>query len=902
MEGELRGLSQKEVESSRAKHGSNQLTKMETESLWKKFIGNFEDPMIKILIVALVINIVFVFLGQTAWYESLGIAAAVLIATLVSTLSEYKNEATFQKLQEDAARIKCKVYREGSIQEILIDDIVVGDYVLLQTGDKVPADGIIFRGSLKVDQATLNGESEEAKKVAITSDEPYDSSKVDYLNPHEVFRGTVVCSGEAILRVEMVGDASQYGKLAKELGGEDRQSPLQVKLAKLAEGISKFGYMGGTLIAIAFMFQKVVLANAFNGEKILQYFTDWQGAVADLVQAIILAIIVVVVAVPEGLPMMIAMVLSMNMRKMLKDNILVRKLIGIETAGSLNILFSDKTGTITKGELQVVHFMDGTGKQYGALETIESPLQKLLTTSLVENTSAVLSKDKGIIKSIGGNATERALLQYVGEAHLKANTSYHKVTTIPFSSDKKYSAVQVEGDLTLTLIKGAPEKILTGCKFYYDSNGEKQPLQDITQLNIKMDELAGRAMRMLAIATTEEPLGETVIFKDLTLVGILAIRDEVRPESIKAIDKMNHAGVQVVMVTGDKKETATAIAREVGLLKEKTDLILDSYELNQLSDEKLKEILKDIRVIARALPTDKSRLVHVAQQLDWVVGMTGDGVNDAPALKKADVGFAMGSGTEVAKEVGDIVVLDDNFNSIGKAVLYGRTIYNNIKKFIVYQLTVNAAAISIAFLGPFIGVDLPLTMTQMLWVNLIMDTLAALAFGGEAALERYMFAKPIKRDQSIINQNMWSAIGIDGAFITIMSLFFLKAPLVKNFFRASDQDLYLLTGFFTLFILMNTFNAFNARTPHFNLFKDMSRNTGFIKVMLTIFITQFVIVCIGGEVLRTAPLTSNEWLFVVGLALFIIPVDLLRKMIIRGLYIMKRKRLGKLEDESILIE
>lgn len=899
VEDKIKALTKEQVEQSRQKYGSNELTKVEVEGFWEKFIGNFDDPMIKILIVALIINVIFVFFGQTEWYESLGIAAAVLIATLVATLSEYKNEETFQKLQDDAAKIKCKVYRDNGIREILIDEIVTGDYVLLQAGDKIPADGIVFTGDIKVDQSTLNGESEEVRKIAVAKTYNYSAEIVDYLNENQLFRGTVVCFGEAVMRVEMVGDKTQYGKLAQELGEEDRESPLEVKLGKLAGGISKFGYIGGTLIAIAFMFQKSVITNNFDLDNIMTYFMNWQGAIADLVQAVILAIIVVVVAVPEGLPMMIAMVLSMNMRKMLKDNILVRKLIGIETAGSLNILFSDKTGTITKGELEVVHFISGNTKEYGKFASIEMPLQLLLNISLLENTSAILVEEAGIIKPVGGNATERALLQYIGQANTKILENYKKIVNIPFSSDKKYSAAQVEGEQNLTLIKGAPEMILKGCRFYYDEKGEKQPLTNNKALNTKLDQLASRAMRILAIATSEQPIDKDVELNNLTLVGLVAIRDDVRPESINAISKMNRAGVQVVMVTGDKRETAIAIAKEVGLLNKSTDLILDSTQLNTLSDDELKKKLKHIRVIVRALPADKSRLVRIAQELEWVVGMTGDGVNDAPALKKADVGFAMGSGTEVAKEVGDIVVLDDNFNSIAKAVLYGRTIYNNIKKFIVYQLTVNVAAISIAFIGPFIGVDLPLTMTQMLWINLIMDTLAALAFGGEAALESYMQAKPIRRDEGIISPNMWSAIGVNGAFIAVVSILFLKVPGVKELFRTSENNLYFLTGFFTLFIFMNAFNAFNARTPGVKLFKDMDKNPMFIKVMMLIFAVQLVIVYIGGDVLRTVPLNLTEWLFVIGVSVLIIPIDLLRKRMFRVLY---RKRIKEVSNDEVVAQ
>ncbi len=887
MNNHFKGLSQNEVELSRQKNGSNSLTQLETETFWQKFIGNFNDPIIKILIFALVINVIFVFMGKAHWYESAGIAVAVLLATLVGTWSEHSNENAFQKLQEDASKIKVKVFRDSKIEEVLIDDIVVGDLVVLQSGDLIPADGKLIDGELRVDQATLNGESKEAKKFVMPKDylETEEEKKKSFFNEYKLFRGTVVVSGEGVMEVITVGDNTQYGKLAQEMQIEDRESPLKIKLEKLAEQISMFGYIGGGLITIAYFFQRSVIDNNFDMAKIATYFSNWSNPVNDLVTAIILGVIIIVVAVPEGLPMMIAMVLSLNMRKMLKDNVLVRKLVGIETAGGLNILFSDKTGTITKGQLEVVEFITGDIQKYNNYDSIQNNLKKLLHLSLTENTNALISepeKDNGTYQIIGGNATERAVLGFINHSKRQDFYNVKKVKTMPFSSDKKYSASQVDGDYNLTLIKGAPEKIISKCKFYYDENGDKQTFKNYEEIENQMNEMASRAIRILAIATSDEALDEDGEFDNLTLVGILGIRDDVRPEATKAIREVQQAGIQVVMITGDRKETAVSIAKDSGLLTDENQIVLTSDELQKISDDDLKKMLPNIRVIARALPTDKSRLVRISQELNLVVGMTGDGVNDSPALKQADVGFAMGSGTEVAKEAGDIVILDDNFQSIARAVLYGRTIFKSIRKFIIFQLTINVSAVFISFIGPFIGIHEALTITQMLWVNLVMDTLAALAFGGEPALKRYMNEKPKRRDENILSKYMWSSIGVGGIFTALVSIFFLTSKTVGDMFIGGSQGLHHMTAFFSFFILTAVFNSFNARTSNMNIFEHIGQNKDFLKVMGLIVVIQVLMTYIGGVVLRTTPLALNEWLIVLIFSVMIIPIDLIRKTIIKS--------------------
>ena len=869
------GLTEQEVLKSRQEHGDNRLSEVKSERFWEKLLSNFGNPMIKILCVALIINIIFAFLGQTEWYESVGITLAVILATFVSTFSEYRNENAFQKLQDEASKIKCKVYRNNEVTEISIDDVVVGDCIILQSGDKIPADGSLIDGNINVDQSVLNGESKEAKKKAIPND--YQEEEMDFLNPYQVFRGTIVCSGNGIMKVTTVGDNSVYGKIASELqADDDRESPLKVKLSNLANGISKFGYLGGILIAVALLFQRIIVHNSFNVTQILSYCSNWMAVVNDIVEAVMLAVIIIVMAVPEGLPLMIAIVSAQNMGKMLKDNVLVRKISGIETAGSLNILFSDKTGTITKGILEVVTFVNGQGKQWNSSNEVSPKLKDILAISILENTSAVISQEQ----IIGGNGTDRAVLGFLPEQI--PNYNLKKVASIPFNSDNKYSAVQVAGDFNYTLLKGAPEKIISKCSYYFDENGNKQSL-DPNIINNKINELASRAIRVLGLAVSEKSIeNDTIPNDDYTLVGILGIRDDVRPESIEAIQEVHNAGVQVVMITGDRKDTAVAIAKEAGLLTSNKDVVLTSDELNALSDEEVKSRIKDLRVVVRALPSDKSRLVRLAQELNLVVGMTGDGVNDSPALKKADVGFAMGGGTEVAKEASDIVILDDNFTSIDKAILYGRTIFNSIRKFIIFQLTINVAAVLVSFMSPLLGMENPLSITQILWVNLVMDTLAALAFGGEPALKRYMKEAPKRRDENIVSKYMWSEIITGSLWIFLLSMGMLVLHEADSFFRDDPFNKYLLTGYFAFFIFISVFNAFNARTEQINLFDNIKGNSGFLKILSLIVVVQICMTYFGGNILCCYGLTATEWLFIIILSFTIVPIDLIRKLYYRN--------------------
>lgn len=625
-------LSSSKVEEQRNKYGSNKLTEKKQDGFWKKYFEAFSDPIIKILLVALVINLIFVFTGNAEWYEAVGIFVAVLLATFVSTFSEYSNEKAFAKLQAEADEIKCKVIRDGIVQEIQIDDIVVGDYVLLQAGDKVPADGVMVNGEIKVDQSTLNGESEDVAKITPKSELDY-GKEDDVLAQDRVYRGTIVTEGEAIIKIAKVGDNTILGKLAQEIQETvERDTPLKVKLTKLANQISKFGYIGAVLIAVAYMFMQI-----HNGGY-ADYFTTWQQPVQDLVDAVILAVIIIVMAVPEGLPLMIALVSGLNMKKMLKDNVLVKKINGIETAGSLNILFSDKTGTITKGQLEVVEFLDSKRNSYKNYNEIPDGLKTLLKNSIVENTTAIANVQNNKVNIIGGNSTERALFGFL-EYDIEHDKEVEISQQIPFNSINKYSATtirmtsQPEGEGYITLIKGAPEKIINKCTHYFNNTGCRYKFGEAPELEVEIANRAKKSMRMLALAISNEPIeNNNIELQDLTLVGVVAIRDEVRPEAITAIKEVQNAGIQVVMITGDIKDTAMAIAKDSGIITSENDIVLTSRELQDMSDDNVKEILPRLKVVARALPSDKSRLVKVAQEMNLVAGMSGDGRHICPTL------------------------------------------------------------------------------------------------------------------------------------------------------------------------------------------------------------------------------------------------------------------------------
>jgi calcium-translocating P-type ATPase len=864
----FQGLTDAQVEQSRTEHGSNAVTLQAIESFWSKLLGNFQDPIIIILIVALFITAGLAILGYAEWYEGVGIALAVVIATLVATLSEYKNEAAFQKLLEEASLIQVKVFRNSKLVEISINELVVGDYLLLQPGDTVPADGYLVAGHADVNEAALTGESEAVKKVALMTETD------DVHKENHIERACLIEDGEAVMKITAVGDKTQYGKTLKDVvSAEDRLSPLQNKLTLLGQQITQFAYLGALGIALTFMYKHIFLD---VGSLEAYMLLPTPEIISHVVKALILAIIIIVVAVPEGLPMMIAIVLSLNMRKLLQAKVLVRKLLGIETAGSLTILFTDKTGTLTQGKLSVAEFISGDLQHFTNFAQLPTSLQHKMAFALRNNTSAVIdASDIANPRLVGADRTEQALLHCLGEL-LAIKDSIDIVDLIPFNSARKFSAIEVVNGDKQTLVKGAPDVVLQNCLFCLNAEGEKVPL-DKEALLLEMKTLSDRAMRLIAVAITDNPIHEDKSLPtELILLGILGLRDDLRTTAYQSVQRAKQAGIHVVMITGDAKDTARAIGKDVGLITDDNSIVLTSSELAELSDAQVKDMLPNLYVVSRAYPTDKSRLVKLTKELGWVAGMTGDGVNDAPAIKHADVGFAMGSGTEMTKEASDIVVLDDNFYSITQAVLYGRTLFKSIRKFLVFQLTVSLSAILIAFLGPFLGFDLPLTMVQLLWINLIMDTLAALAFSGEAALERYMQEKPISREASLITPEMWAAIFTNGIISCGLSILFLTNADIRASFSSEAA---FLTGFFAFFAFIHSFNTFNARTESLNLFSHLSDNKNFIYVLAFIFAVQILFTYIGGQILRTVPLSLEEWKYPFGLAVLIIPVDLIRKLI-----------------------
>jgi calcium-translocating P-type ATPase len=865
------GLTDEQVRDSRKRYGSNVLSRKKRKSFIIQFLSSFGDPIIKILLVALGLNVLFLF-HNADWFEAVGIAVAIFLATFISTLSEYGSESAFLELQRSTANITCRVQRFKGIRSLPVADLVVGDYVLLQSGERIPADGIIISGKLNVDQSALNGESNESEKHP----KNIRSKEWDLSCPNQLFQGSVITGGEGLMEVARIGDSTFYGSMAKDLQEETPESPLKIRLAGLAKTISRLGYIAAILIAVADLFNGFIIKNHFQIDLILNDFSAPVIWIPRILHALTLATAVVVMAVPEGLPMMITVVLSSNMLRMLKDHVMVRKLIGIETSGNLNLLFTDKTGTLTKGKLRVVKIIDGSGEEYPSTLKCPEPIKEILELSALYNTGAAFAEKK----VIGGNATERAILENATPLG-KKTYAYSVAERLPFDSKNKFSAARIKGPKEYVLIKGAPEILLKHCNHCLDGSGSRVPLnKEIIEEH--RQKLSAKAIRILAVALSPNTVGDASTFHDLTFVGLIGLRDDIRKEVPAAIREVQNAGIQVVMITGDSKDTAQAIAKDCGLINGgNKNLILSSRDLSQMSDDQIAKILPQLRVVARALPTDKSRLVRIAQNNGRVVGMTGDGINDAPALKRADVGFAMGSGTEVAKEAGDIIILDNNFASIAKAVRYGRTIFKSIRKFIVYQFTMNLSAVGVSLIGPFIGIDTPVTVIQMLWINIIMDTLAGLAFSGEPPLKEYMKERPKSKKEAVLSKKMVGQIFGMGLYTMVLCLSFLWLPYFRNRFHFYQDPLHFLTAFYALFIYAGVFNSFNARTERINPLANIKRNPRFILIMALVSFVQLLMIYFGGRVFRTAGLTFDQLRLILLMAFSVIPAEQIRKWIMK---------------------
>lgn len=866
------GLNEEEITASREQNGRNILTKGKTKSFIAHFFSNLGDPVIKILLFALGVNLIFVFRGGD-WIETLGIGISVFLATFISTLSERGSEAAFRLLSEECENVSCKVRRAGKVREVPISDIVVGDIVLIGAGEHIPADGYVIDGRIRVDQSSLTGESREIEKTRCADRTRTPASR------SAVFRGCPVLSGDAEMEVFAVGDKTFLGEISHEVQLDTRESPLKIRLEKLARQISRLGYLAAFLVAAAYLFNTFVIDSAFNMQLAAMKLGDIPFLLEHLLHAFMFGLTVIVVAVPEGLPMMIAVVLSSNIKKMIRSGVLVRKPVGIEAAGSMNILFTDKTGTLTEGKMSVGKIFTADLHEYSGFSEMSSkasPAASLFALSAKLNTSSILSDGK----ALGGNATDRALLDAVSAS--KSDGAYTLTYKLPFDSARKYSLACVSGRERLTLIKGAPEKILPYVQYCYDDALRVAAFSEFEySFRQKIGELTANGGRVIIIAVADGTYATGEIPRALTLLCGVLLEDRIRPEARRSVYELRDAGVHVVMITGDNKSTAKSIAKKCGIVGGGVDIVLESEELAAISDEKLKKLLPSLAVVARALPSDKSRLVRVAQECELVVGMTGDGINDAPALKRADIGFSMGSGTQVARDAGDIIILDNNLASISRAVLYGRTIFKSIRKFIVLQLTMNFCAVGISMICPFIGFDSPVTVVQMLWINIIMDTLGGLAFAGEAPLESCMKEKPKRRDEPILNRYMVNQIIFLGSFTIGLCLTFLKSSHITSNFRAAPDNIYLLTAFFALFIFASVFNCFNSRTDRLNILAGISKNKAFISIMSAVCVIQLLFVYLGGSVLRTAPLMPRELFTTMSLALLVFPADFIRKLIWR---------------------
>lgn len=867
----MRGLSDSQVNDSKAKFGTNELVKKEAESLWSMFLGAFDDIWIKVLCVALVLKIVLAVLGVFVpalsggndVVEIISIILAIALATGFSTLSEYRNSSRSEALQEEYSKTFAKVMRNGKLVNILTSEIVKGDTILVQAGDKVPVDGLLFEGKIKVSQAALNGESRDETKSATTTMEEAEST--DYASACKIFMGSVVTSGEGYMVATVIGDDSELGKINKALTDDDeeeeRKDTSSLKLEVVAAGIGKLGVSAAAIAGVLHVVLSLMRAN----QAILVV-----SVLLLIAEAVMLMASIVIMAVPEGLPMMNSLVQSMNTESMYKKNILVSHKAAFSDSAYMNVLFSDKTGTITQGNLSLVEFITGDGNIVNNIQSRE------FVEAITLNNLAKISSEG---KAIGSNNMDRALLSYaIANGYDDSKNDPEKVEEISgFDSEKKCATVKLKNGLVYW--KGATENILEDVTHYMLPDGEEREFsaEDKKKVEEQMLVEAKRTMKLLSVAKISD--GKTV------LMAVLCLRDNVRTDAIETVQILNSAGIQVVMVTGDAEETAVAIAKEAGILKdEKKDVVLTHDQLEKMSDEELKKILPNLKVVSRAKPLDKKRLVSISQQLDNVCGMTGDGVNDAPALKQADIGFAMGDGTAVAQEAGDVVILNNSLTSIKDCVLNSRTMAKSVGKFLIFQLTVNISTLLMNIIAPILGWTEPFSIVQILWINLIMDTLAAMAFGGEPILDRYMKDQPAKRTDNILTSYIKSAIGTSSIFITLGSILILEDIAgITSFVTpegCSDPELYKKTFMFAFFIYSIIFNSLNTRSEKFNLFEHIGENINFMRVMGAIFILQTVIIEVGGKVFNTMMLDAKALLVSMVLAILIIPVDLVRKAIV----------------------
>lgn len=847
------GLTDEQVKQSREQHGKNVLTPPQRTSLWKLYLDKYRDPIIQILLVAAFVSLILAFIEKN-FMEAIGIFVAVFLATTVGFYFERDAAKKFNLLTALSEEQPVKVRRNGKVMEIPRHDVVVGDVVLVEVGDEVPADGeLIVCNDLQINESTLTGEPVTEKSLEGGGDGAYPRNII--------LRSTMVMNGRGEFVVTAVGDATEIGKVAKKSTEQTSvETPLHMQLDKLAKMISKVGSVVSVAAFFIFLIHDILTNPAWGGkdyfymaEIVLKYF--------------MMAVTLIVMAVPEGLPMAITLSLALNMRRMLKSNNLVRKLHACETMGAVTVICTDKTGTLTQNKMQV-----------SALE-LKLGDEALLDTAIALNSTAELNDGKPI-----GNPTESALLLWLdaqGKDYEELRKQVNVLKQLPFSTERKMMATlaEVDGE-TYLFVKGAPEIVMKKC--IIEDRMQRQSV-------VELDEWQHKAMRTLAFAykkieasimrTSRTSTAEVVALldaNDLQLQAIAAIADPIRPDVPAAVQECRHAGIEVKVVTGDTAATALEIGKQIGVFEDEPENIgadgsltsldqqmITGEQWEALSDEEAYERAKDIRVMSRARPTDKQRLVAMLQKRGEVVAVTGDGTNDAPALHYAHVGLSLGSGTSVAKEASDMTLLDDSFKSIANAVMWGRSLYRNLQRFLFFQLVVNVAALLLVLGGSVIGTEMPLTVTQILWVNIIMDTFAALALASLPPSHEVMKDKPRKASDFIINKS----IGFGILFCGIVFFLVMFALLVYCERRGKGGvDVHELTMFFTTFVMIQFWNLFNAKAlmSHHTAFRHFLKDKGMILVLVLVLVGQWIIVTFGGEMFRTTPLSLHEWLLIIG--------------------------------------
>lgn len=880
------GLTDEEVLQSREQHGDNLLTPPKRPSLWRLYLEKFEDPVVRVLLVAAVFSLIISVI-ENEYAETIGIIAAILLATGIGFFFEYDANKKFDLLNAVNEETLVKVVRNGKVQEVPRKDIVVGDLVILETGEEIPADGELVEAiSLQVNESNLTGEPVIGKTII---EEDFDEEATYASN--WVMRGTTVVDGHGAMKVQRVGDATEIGKVARQSTEETLEpTPLNIQLTKLANLIGKIGFTVAGLAFVIFFVKDVLLYFDFAA---LNGWHEWLPVFERTLKYFMMAVTLIVVAVPEGLPMSVTLSLALNMRRMLSTNNLVRKMHACETMGAITVICTDKTGTLTQNLMQVYEPNFYSLKK-GSLLAADD-MSALIAEGISANSTAFLEevgegeKPKGV-----GNPTEVALLLWLngqGRNYLELREQAMVLDQLTFSTERKFMATLVQSPVVwkkVLYVKGAPEIVLGKCKEVILDGKRVDAVEYRSTVESQLLNYQNMAMRTLGFAfkiVDDSEVNDCVALvsaNDLNFLGVVAISDPIRPDVPAAVNKCQSAGIRIKIVTGDTPGTATEIARQIGLWDPATDTErnrITGTEFAALSDEEALDRVLDLKIMSRARPTDKQRLVQLLQQKGAVVAVTGDGTNDAPALNHAQVGLSMGTGTSVAKEASDITLLDDSFNSIGTAVMWGRSLYKNIQRFIVFQLTINFVALLIVLLGAVIGTELPLTVTQMLWVNLIMDTFAALALASIPPSESVMRDKPRRSDDFIISKAMRANIlGVGSVFLAIL------LGMIHVFEQSAEgMSVRHLTIFFTFFVMLQFWNLFNARVfgTTDSAFKGLSKSYGMELIVFAILAGQFLIVQFGGAVFRTEPLNWQTWLLIIGVSSIVLWVGELIRMVQR---------------------